>query len=124
MRIEGRADVDEQVDTEDLLIGLAVESWRLCRMFQRSIDTRDIKSAGRQSNQIRYFQRKLEDTLSPLGLRIVDLEGQPYEPGMAATALNAADFGPEDDLFVDQMMEPVVMGADGVRRTGTMMLRK
>jgi hypothetical protein len=124
MRIEGRADVDGQVDTEGLLIGLAVESWRLCRMFQRSIDTRDIKSAGRQSNQIRYFQRKLEDTLSPLGLRIVDLEGQPYEPGMAATALNAADFGPEDDLFVDQMMEPVVMGADGVRRTGTMMLRK
>lgn len=124
MRIEGRADVDGQVDTEDLLIGLAVESWRLCRMFQRSIDTRDIKSAGRQSNQIRYFQRKLEDTLWPLGLRIVDLEGQPYEPGMAATALNIADFGPEDDLFVDQMMEPVVMGADGVRRTGTMMLRK
>ncbi len=116
--------MDGQVDTEDLLIGLAVESWRLCRMFQRSIDTRDIKSAGRQSNQIRYFQRKLEDTLWPLGLRIVDLEGQPYEPGMAATALNIADFGPEDDLFVDQMMEPVVMGADGVRRTGTMMLRK
>ncbi len=43
---------------------------------------------------------------------------------MAATALNVADFGPEDELFVDQMIEPVVMGADGVRRTGTMMLRK
>lgn len=116
--------MSEQVDTESLLIGLAIESWRLCRTFQRSIDVRDVKSAGRQSNQVRYFQRKLDDTLSPLGLRIVDLEGQPYDAGMAATALNAADFEPEDELFVDQMMEPVVMGLDGVRRTGTMMLRK
>ena len=42
---------------------------------------------------------------------------------MAATALNAADFGPDDTLHVDQMMEPIVMGPAGVRRTGTMMLR-
>ena len=116
--------MSDQVQAEELLIGLAVESWRLCRMFQKSIDLRDIKSAGRQSNQVRYFHRKLEDLLAPLDLRIVDLEGQPYHPGMAATALNAADFDADDELIVDQMMEPVVMGANGVRRTGTMMLRK
>jgi hypothetical protein len=112
------------VNTEELLIDLAVESWRLARMFLRSIDMRDVKSAGRQSNQIRYFQRKLDESLTPLGLRLVDLDGQPYDVGMAATALNVADFEADDVLYVDQMMEPVVMGADGVRRTGTMMLRK
>lgn len=115
---------DSVVSTDELLIDLAVESWRLARMFNRSIDMRDVKAAGRQSNQIRYFQRKLDDTLAPLGLRLVDLEGQPYDAGMAASALNAADFEPEDVLYVDQMMEPVVMGPDGVRRPGTMMLRK
>lgn len=115
--------MEEAVDAEDLLINLAVESWRLCRMFQRSIDASDIRAAGRQSNQVRYFQRKLDDSLAPLGLRLVTLDGQPYDTGMAATALNAADFGPEDTLYVDQMMEPIVMGPDGVRRTGTMMLR-
>lgn len=115
--------MDKAIDTEELLIDLAVESWRLCRIFQRSIDARDIRAAGRQSNQVRYFQRKLDDSLAPLGLRLVVLDGHPYDTGMAATALNAADFGPEDFLYVDQMMEPIVMGADGVRRTGTMMLR-
>lgn len=115
---------DERVDTEELLINLAIESWRLSRMFQRSIDARDVKAAGRQSNQIRYFQRKLHDSLAPLGLRLVDLDGQPYDEGMAAAALNAADFGPDDVLYVEQMMEPIVMGPDGVRRTGTMMLKK
>ncbi len=115
--------MDDPVNAEELLISLAVESWRLCRVFQRSIDARDIRVAGRQSNQVRYFQRKLDDSLAPLGLRLVALDGQPYDTGMAATALNAADFGPDDALYVDQMMEPIVMGADGVRRTGTMMLR-
>lgn len=116
--------MEDAVKTEELLINLAVESWRLCRLFQRSIDSRDIKAAGRQSNQVRYFQRKLEDSLAPLGLRLVALEGQSYDVGMAATALNAADFGPEEFLLVDQMIEPIVMGPNGVRRTGTMMLRK
>ena len=113
---------DEKVDTEELLINLAIESWRLSRVFQRSIDARDIRAASRQSNQLRYFQRKLQDSLAPLGLRLVDLDGQPYDEGMAAAALNAADFDPDDVLYVDQMMEPIVMGPDGVRRTGTMML--
>lgn len=116
--------MEEEINTEELLINLAVESWRLCRIFQRSIDSRDIKSAGRQSNQVRYFQRKLDDSLSRLGLRLVALEGQTFDPGMAATALNAEDFGPDDTLFVEQMIEPIVMGSNGVRRTGTMMLRK
>ena len=114
----------EAIDAEELLVNLAVESWRLSRMFQRAIDARDIKAAGRQSNQIRYFQRKLQENLAPLGIRLVDLDGQLYDAGMAAAALNAADFGPDDTLYVDQMMEPIVMGRDGVRRTGTMMLRK
>ena len=124
MLIKTGGRVEAATNTEELLINLAVESWRLCRMFQRSIDSRDIKSASRQSNQVRYFQRKLEDSLSPLGLRLVVLDGQSFDPGMAATALNAGDFGPDDTLFVEQMIEPVVMGSNGVRRTGTMMLRK
>lgn len=36
-------------------------------------------------------------------MRLVNLEGQPYDPGMAASALNASDFGPEDHLLIEQM---------------------
>jgi hypothetical protein len=115
--------LEQSVDTEELLITLAVESWRLCRVFQRSIDARDIKAAGRQSSQVRYFQRKLEESLEPLGLRLVVMDGQPFDAGMAAVALNAADFDTDETLFVDQTMEPIVMGPNGVRRTGTVMLR-
>jgi hypothetical protein len=43
---------------------------------------------------------------------------------MAATALNAEDFDPDDNLVVDQMLEPIIMGEEGLARTGTVILRK
>lgn len=112
-----------EVNLEEKLIDVAIEGWRLSRLFQKSIKVTDLKAAQRQTNQIRYFNKKLDDTLAELGLSLVSLEGQAFDEGMAATPLNAADFGPDDRLVVGVMMEPIVMGRDGVRRTGTMMLR-
>ncbi len=43
---------------------------------------------------------------------------------VAASALNVGDFGPEDVLVVDQMVEPIIMGPNGLRKQGTVMLRK
>jgi hypothetical protein len=43
---------------------------------------------------------------------------------MAVAALNLGDFEADDALLVDQMMEPIIMGPDGLRRQGTVMLRK
>lgn len=115
--------MNDKRDAEERLIDLAIEGWRLGRLFQKSISTTDLKAAQRQSNQIRYFGRKVEEILAESGLSLVSLEGQPYDGGMAATPLNAADFDENENLTVDVMMEPIVMGSDGVRRTGTMMLR-
>lgn len=113
----------EENNAEERLIDVAIEGWRLSRLFLKSISTTDLKSAQRQSNQIKYFNRKVDDALGEFGLTIVSLEGQPYDGGMAATPLNAGDFEQDEGLVVDVMMEPIVMGPDGVRRTGTMMLR-
>jgi hypothetical protein len=43
---------------------------------------------------------------------------------MAASALNIGDFGPHDTLQVEQMLEPIIMGPDGLKKQGTVMLRK
>jgi len=75
-------------------------------------------------NQLRYFQKKLEESLEASGLRLVNVEGQPFDPGMAASALNIGDFGPDDVLLVEQMVEPIIMGPAGLRKQGTVMLRK
>jgi hypothetical protein len=106
------------------LIDVSIEGWRFARIFGRLISKLDAGEAPRYANQARYFLKKIDDGLDEFGLRIVSLEGQPYDTGMAVSALNIADFGPEDVLFVEQMIEPVVMGPEGLIRGGTAMLAK
>lgn len=106
------------------LIDLAVDSWKFARLFTRVISKLDVGEQARYANQMRFFQKRIDIAAEVAGARIVTIEGQPFEPGMAATPLNLEDFADGDELFVDQMLEPIVMGNDGVRRTGTMMLRK
>ena len=106
------------------LIDVSIEGWRFARIFGRLISKLDAGEAPRYANQARYFLKKIDDGLEEFGLRIVSLEGQPYDTGMAVSALNITDFGPDDVLFVEQMVEPVVMGPDGLVRGGTAMLAK
>ncbi len=109
---------------EDSLINIAVEGWRFSRLFSRVISKLDAGEANRYVSQLRYFQKKIEDNLYVTGMKLVNVEGLPFDPGMAASALNIGDFEPDDELFVDQMVEPIIMGHDGLKKQGTVMLRK
>lgn len=109
---------------EQSLIDIAVESWRFSRLFGKVVGKLDAGESGRYINQIRYFQKKVEESLDSNGLKLVNVEGQPYDAGMAASALNLGDFGPDDVLLVEQMLEPIIMGPKGLRKQGTVMLRK
>jgi hypothetical protein len=114
----------EREQLERSLIDMAVESWRFARLFGRLVSKLDAGEGSRYVNQLRYFQKKLEDSLEASGMKIVNVEGQPFDPGMAASAINIGDFGPDDVLLIDQMVEPIIMGAEGLRKQGTVMLRK
>jgi hypothetical protein len=115
---------DTKDQLESSLIEIAVESWRFSRLFARVVNKLDAGESARYVNQLRYFQKKVEESLEASGLKFVNVEGKPFETGMAASALNIGDFGPDDDLLVDQMVEPIIMGRDGLRKQGTVMLRK
>ena len=109
---------------EQSLIDIAVESWRFSRLFGKVVSKLDAGESGRYVNQFRYFQKKVEESLDSCGLKLVNVEGQSYDAGMAASALNLEDFDPDDVLLVDQMVEPIIMGPNGLRKQGTVMLRK
>ena len=109
---------------QQALIEIVVESWRICRTFRRVIDTLDAAEQGRYRGQLEWFDQKLHHSLEQVGMRIERIEsGQRYEVGMAATPINAADFGQGEELIVDQMLEPIVMGPEGVKRRGVVVLR-
>ncbi len=108
----------------DAVISMAVESWRFGRVFDRLLTKLDAGEQNRYKSQFRWFLKKVEDALDQANLRIVNVEGHPFDPGMAATPLNIEEFGTEDTLMVDQMLEPIIMGKEGLIRTGTVTLRK
>lgn len=122
--MESRITSSVETDECKALIDVSIEGWRFARIFGRMISKLDAGEAPRYANQARYFLKKIDDGLESFGLRIVSLEGQPYDPGMAVSALNIADFGPDDVLFVEQMVEPLVMGPEGLVRGGTVLLAK
>lgn len=114
----------EKPDLTKPLLEIAVESWRFGRLFDRVLSKLDAGEQGRYRSQFRWFQRKVEESLDVAGMRVVNVEGHPFDPGVAATAVNIDEFEAQDVLVVDQMLEPIIMGPQGVVRTGTVTLRK
>ena len=118
---------NQALDTEALsnsLMDIAVESWRFGQVFDRILSKLDAGEQSRYQNQFRWFQKRIEESMDSAGLRIVNIEGQAFDPGVAASALNLDEFGADDQLVIDQMIEPVIMGPNGLLRSGTVMLRR
>jgi len=116
-----------KITTEILMqsvISMAVESWRIGRVFNRLITKLDAGEQNRYKSQFRWFIKKVEEALQQVELRIVNVEGYPFDPGVAATPLNIEEFDTNDTLIIDQMIEPIIMGKEGLVKTGTVTLRK
>lgn len=107
-----------------VVISMAVESWRFGRVFDRVLVKLDAGEQARYRSQFRWFMKKLEDSLEDAGLRIVNVDGHLFDPGMAATPINIEEFDANDTLMVDQMIEPIIMGTNGLVKAGTVILRK
>lgn len=113
------------MNLEDNLIGLAVEGWRFSQVMMRTLSKLDAGEASRHASRLRFFMRKIDESLEAAGFKFVSIEGQRLDPGMPVSALNAGDFGPTSILGVDQMVEPIVLKADGqLRRPGTVTVRE
>ena len=106
------------------LIQLATESWRITRLFMRLLQRVEPVDQQRYAAQLRFFLSTLEESIATAELNLVNLEGQPFDAGMAATPLNLADFAAGDTLVVDQMLEPIIMGSGRILKSGTVVLKK
>lgn len=106
------------------VLTMAVEAWRFGRVFERLLGRLEASETNRYRSQFSWFMKKVDDSLTQAGLRIVNVEGESFDPGMAATPLNIEEFEASEVLVVDQMLEPIIMDDEGIVRTGTVTLRK
>ena len=123
MTLEDNRQIDSELLTKSLL-DIAIEAWRLGRLFERLLAEQDTNKQDKYRAQFRWFQKKVESSLASLGMRIENIEGHPFDIGVAATPLNLEEFDQDDKLVIDQMLEPIIMSSTGVVRTGTVTLKK
>ena len=121
---EKRAIEKQMEKHKDAIINLAIESWRFAKNYERAITRLNTNRTERYTRQLEQFLQKAEESLERAGLRIVNVEGYPYDPGMAATPLNIEDFESDDHLVVDKMLEPIIMEGTVLAKTGTVTLRR
>lgn len=109
---------------QDTILNMAVESWRFAKAFDSVLLKLDTSEQNRHKSQLRWFTKKIDEALSDAELKIVNVEGHSFDPGMAATPLNIEEFEATDMLIVDQMIEPIIMGKEGLVKTGTVTLKR
>lgn len=124
MESEPQTNTQSSVKLESTLLSMAIESWRFSKVFNRLLHKVDAGEQGRYLGQMRWFIKKIEESLAESGLKLVNVEGQQFDPGMAVTPLNIEEFEPDDVLVVEQMLEQIIMGEQGLIKTGTVTLRK
>lgn len=104
------------------LISIASELFRFQRVFEKAVSKLDIDERGKYMSQYSWFEKKVKKALEDSEFKLLNLEGQSYDPGMAVTPLNIDDFETEDELYVQQTIEPIIMQGDAVYKTGTVIL--
>lgn len=104
------------------LISIASELFRFQSVFEKAISKREIDEQNKYLSQYKWFSKKVYKALEEANLRLLSVEGQIYDPGMAVTPLNIDDFEADDPLYILKTIEPIVMQNDAVIKTGTVIL--
>ena len=118
--------MDQNYQTIDQLkqaiISMAVEAWRFRRTFETAMSKLDAGESQKYLSKFGWFQKKVNDALESAGLRIENLEGMEYIDGLPLTPINIDEFEPEERLYIEQMVEPIIMEGDILIKTGTAVL--
>ena len=122
VKSEGNKQMEDYEMMKNSLISIAGELFRFEGVFARILARMPTDEQIKYSSQYSWFSKKVIKALDAAGLRVINLQGKEYDPGMAATPINLDDFGPDDRLYVEQMVEPMIMEQGNVVKTGTILL--
>lgn len=115
--------IDDGGQWRQPLIALALDAWRFSHVFKNVLSKLGEEERNRYQGRSSWFRRRLDEGLEAVGMRLVELApGTVYDPGMAVTPLNIDDFQGDEPLYVEQMVEPILMENGSIIKTGTVIL--
>jgi hypothetical protein len=117
---------EEYALLEESLIATTLEAFRMHRTFKQVLGKLETRDSQRFLGKADYFLARISRNLENAGMSIGSLrEGDQYDPGMPVTVLNLDSFDPDvDRLVIEQVLEPIILNSNGVRRVGAVLVRE
>ena len=107
---------------QNSLICIASEFFRFQSVYEKAINRIDMDERNKYISQFSWFSKKVIKALDESNIKIINLEGQIYDPGMAVTPINIDDFETDEGLYVMKTIEPIIMKEEKVVKIGTVIL--
>lgn len=103
-----------------------IEDFRFSRSYLSVLDKLFLEERKRYESAYNFHATKVEELANKFNLKLaVYKNGDLYDDGYPITPLNADEFEKEDVLYIEQMIEPIILTTDGkVIRQGTAILAR
>jgi hypothetical protein len=96
-------------DSDETMARLAVEYWKLLRVFERALDSVPEERRERFASQGRYAADRLDDLLRERKMSVQSFDGMDFEINLPASAVNGDEFPNRTDVVVARTIEPAVI---------------
>ena len=114
--------MEEYQNLLDSLVQIGSETFRFRGVFERILMRLEPDAQMKYASQFAWFEKRVLKALDASGIRIEDFQGKLYDPGLPVTPLNLEDFAAEDELYIQQTIEPVMMKDAQILKSGTVLL--
>lgn len=113
-------------DRTKQIVSLIIEEYRFMKSYT-SLTNKVLSDERQKYKSVYDFHiNKIAEIMNDCNMKIVDIEGKKYDDGLSITPLNIEDFEKNDELFISQVIEPLIISTlDGsIVNSGTVMLEK
>ena len=106
-------------------IQFAVEVWRLAKLTNKMLSKIDLDEQRKYVGQLDWFNKKATEFFQAQGITFANFQvGMPFDAGMPLNPVNIGDFNAEDELYIEQLLEPVILYEGKVVKQGIVVLGK
>lgn len=115
---------NKNIDDLSVVAEFLIEDFRFTRSYLSIMDKLFLEERKRYESAYNFHANKVEELANKYNLKIaVYKNGDLYDDGYPIVPLNADEFEKDDVLFIEQMIEPIILTVDGkVIRQGTAIL--
>lgn len=108
----------------DALATVATEWFKAARRLHRLTQETAPARIERERAQLSFSERRIQDTLSALELRLVTYDGAEFSAQLPAEPVNPEDFDSEEGLVVSETLEPTILHQGKVVLRGRVVLAR